>query len=159
MNFAHLNLLRDELTADPLTLGYAAHIASGSHATVASMLNERQFEHVFGRFITARTILAELPLAQGSIIINKLAAIAKIDAVVGVAWTFLNTEGGFDVGHPSARAAIDSLVNDQGGLTIAEADALKSLARAPAASRWEVLTGEYGARVAHADVTLALGEL
>lgn len=132
-------------------MGYAAFV-SDAPGQVVNLLNQPTFTMVKSRFITARTILAELGIA-GAIILEKLSGFVALDPTtlppeaqalrVATKWAmrFIESEGlGIDIGHPNTVAILDGL-QAAGVLTIDEANAAKGLAIQPA-SRLEVLVGE-----------------
>ena len=137
--------LKTEIETGPL----AAEYAGGTDEAIAAVLNRSDIIAACERFVSARTILAEVP--AGAEILDKLEAAAT--TIPGVKWAmkFLQTETGIDVGHATTRAQIDALVSG-GVLTETEGGALKNLAL-KACSRAEI-TG-FGA-VTAGDVSRAL---
>jgi hypothetical protein len=130
-----MTVLRDELATDPLGLGYAALLLPPANpGLVAELLNAPARSGVQSRFLTARTVLAEMG-AAGADLLDKLEAAAAYVPAVRWAMLFLKQEGGsatsgIDVGYPGTRSLIDQLA--AGGLiSTAEADALKALAIQP----------------------------
>lgn len=119
------HVLKIEIESGPL----AAECAGKSDDEIADILNEPRFMAVKSRFITARTMLAELPGA--GVILDKLESVAS--SVPEVKWSmkYLTGETGIDVGHPGTIAQIDAL-SAGGVLTMAEAESLKNMALQPA---------------------------
>lgn len=113
--------LRAEIDTGPL----AAECAGGADESIATILNRSDIPTVFSRFVSARTILAEVP--AGATILDKLEAAATTIPDVKWAMKFLQTETGIDVGHATTRAQIDALVS-AGILAETEGAALKNLA-------------------------------
>jgi hypothetical protein len=113
----------------------AAELLGKSDDEMAAILNDKRFTMVKERFITARTLLAELP--NGAELLDKLEVLAPMVSAVKWALKFLQTEGGIDIGHPSTQVQIDALVAGS-ALTVAEGAALKGLA-VSAASRAEIV--------------------
>ena len=120
--------LRTELSTDPLGRGYAAHLPD-SPGIVADMLNAVNRTAVRSRFISARTVLAELGLG-GAAILDALEAVAP--AVSAVKWmmSFVKSDAGVDIGSPVAQGLVDLLVAGA-TLTAPQGAALKSLALQP----------------------------
>lgn len=137
--------LREEIEAGPL----AVECAGKSDAEIADILNDRRFTGVTSRFVTARTILAEV--SGGSAILDKLEAAAP--AVPDLKWAmiFLAGEGGIDIGHAGTRANLEALAA-VGVITDGEAQALLQMAYT-AMSRAE-LAGI--GTITHQDVAQAL---
>lgn len=125
--------LATEITTGPL----AAELTGKSDVEMAAILNDQRFTRVASRFVTARTILAELGAVQGATVLDKLEAAAAVSSPVKWMMRFLQTDGGVDIGHPQTSAAIDGLVAGE-ILTASEGAALQALAVVPA-SRAEIL--------------------
>ena len=130
----NLAALHTELTTDPLALGYAKFLP-GDPVHAAALLNDPRFTKIKTRFVTARTVLAEV--AGGAALLDKLQSIGATQSAVKYAMTFLNQEGGIDIGNAATQGMVDQLVAGA-ALTAAEGTALKNLALQPA-SRAEVL--------------------
>lgn len=94
----------------------------------ADLLNAKTMLDVQSRFITARTILAEI--ADGAALLDKLEALATQVSAVKWAMKFLTSEGGLDIGHANTQGQIAALVAG-GALTAAEGKALQDLALQP----------------------------
>lgn len=139
--------LAEELRTDPAGLGYAAHLPD-SPGLVVDMLNALTRTAVKSRFVTARGVLAEVD--GGAQILDKLEALAAGVSEVKWAMKFLLTDG-IDVGHPRTRGLLDQLAA-AGGLTAADAKALKDLALQPASRAEELGLGF----ITEADVRVAL---
>jgi hypothetical protein len=124
--------LQQELQTDPLGLGYAQFVPQAPGLLV-EMLNAPNYTKHKSRFVTARTVLAEV--ADGATILDKLETAAQTNSAVKWAMRFITTDG-IDVGYPVTQQLLDSLVGTT--LTQTESDSLKNLALQPA-SRAEVL--------------------
>lgn len=124
-------VLRTELITDPLAIGYAGK----SDDEVTDLLNALSYSKIKPRFITARSMLAEIPTAAQ--ILDKLEATATSISSVKWAMFYLKGEGGIDIGHPATIAQLDDLVT-YSILTNDEATAVKNMAIQPA-SRAEIL--------------------
>ena len=141
--------LRTELLTDPLARGYASKLQD-SPGVVADMMNAPIYSMPKERFISARGLLAAHGFA-GAAILDKLEAAAPAVSMIRWALSFMKTDSGIDVGHPSTRALIDQLVVG-GVLTVSDAELIKNMAIQPA-SRAEVLGIGY---VREADIRAAL---
>lgn len=84
---------------------------------------------VQSRFVTARTVLAEV--SGGAALLDKMQSIGTTQPAVKYAMTFLNQEGGIDIGNPATQGMVDQLVAGA-ALTAAEGAALKGMANRPA---------------------------
>lgn len=113
--------LKTEIETGPLS----AECAGGTDEAIAAILNRRDISAPCGRFVSARTILAEVP--GGAVILDKLESVVTSIPDVKWAMKFLQTETGIDVGHATTRAQIDALVT-AGVLTESEGTALKDMA-------------------------------
>jgi hypothetical protein len=127
-----MSTLQTELTTDPLNRGYAQHIPD-CPGILVNLLNEPVYQKHKTRFVTARTVLAEV--AGGAEILDKLELAAQSNSAVKWAMRFVTTDG-IDVGYLGTQQLLDSLVGTT--LTQAECDAIKNLAL-QSASRAEVL--------------------
>lgn len=116
--------LKNELTIDPLGIGYARM----TPAEIEASLNAKTRSRIVERWVTARTILAEC--AGGAKILDKLEAAAAQISEVKWAMRFLQQEGGIDAGHPATLAMVEQL-QAAGILTVDEAVALGALAVEP----------------------------
>lgn len=124
--------LQTELSNDPLQRGYAGM----TDAECAADLNEKRYAQVAERWITERTIMAEL--ADGQAIMEVLETVAEQSGEVARAVKWLDpARGGLNIADAKVRAQIDDLATAQ-LLTQQQAEALKALAEQPA-SRAEVL--------------------
>lgn len=125
--------LKDEITNDPLGLGYAG-LLPDCPGTVCDLLNAPARAAVAERFVTARTVLAEC--AGGAQILDKLDALSAV--VPEVKWAMrLILAQGIDVGFASTRVLLDTLAAN-GALTQGEAAALKNLALQPCSRATEL---------------------
>lgn len=112
--------LQAEIETGPL----ATECAGKSDAEVAAILNAPHAPGVRPRFVTGRTILAEI--AAGADILDKLEAAAPNIPPLKWAMRFLIGEAGIDIGHPGTRAQITALAA-AGVITEPERDALLSM--------------------------------
>ena len=144
-----MSALSNELSSDPLNRGYAQYIPDNP-GMLAVMMNTLDYTMVKTKFVTARTVLAEHGSA-GAAALDKIDAAGASDSAVKWAMKFVTSEPGIDVGHPTTRALLNSMVPSV--LTQQEADMLLDMAVQPA-SRAEVLGIPV---VTAADVQQALG--
>ena len=142
-----MSTLQTELTTDPLNRGYAQYIPD-CPGILVNLLNDPVYQKHKTRFVTARTVLAEV--TGGAEILDKLETAAQTNSAVKWAMRFVTTDG-IDVGYPGTQQLLDSLVGSV--LTQTECDALKNLAL-QSASRAEVLGLPY---VTEQQVRNALG--
>jgi len=113
--------LQAELETGPLS----TECAGKTDVEIAEVLNTPRFPGIRSRFISARTILAEL--ADGAVILDKLEAAAPGIPPLKWAMRFLSGETGIDIGHAGTRVNIEMLAAG-GILTAAERDALLAMA-------------------------------
>lgn len=99
--------------------------ATGTDSEIAAVLNFPQIAGTQSRFITARTILAEI--ANGAAILDKLEGAAPAIPPLKWAMRFLTGETGIDIGHDGTRQNIQMLAA-AGVLTSGEAADLLALA-------------------------------
>lgn len=123
--------LKTEILTGPL----AAELVGKSDNEISDVLNDMRYTAVKSRFITVRTMLAEL--AGTGAIIDKLDVAAASIPEVREALRYLRGETGIDVGHPGTIAQLDALVAG-GVLTNDEAESVKAMAMQPI-SRAELL--------------------
>jgi len=136
------HILKTEIDAHP-------EWAALSDNEIAALLNAKTLTSVQSRFVTARSILAEI--ADGADILDRLEAASAFVPAVKWAMLYLKGETGIDVGYPSTRAQLDALAAGS-ILTIDQAEALKAMANVPA-SRAEILgLGQ----ISYGDVSRAL---
>lgn len=146
----NIQALQEELQTDPLNLGYAQYIPH-SPGWVAALINAPNLLLVKEKYVTVRTLLAELGVL-GAVIAEKLSTfgnsstVYEIEEIQGLkiatkwAMKFIDSDGqGLDLGHPNTQNMIDGLVGAS-VLTNTEGAALKALAMQPA-SRAEQLFG------------------
>lgn len=126
-------VLRAEIDTGPL----ASELVGKSDDDVAAILNDKQFTAIQERYVTARTVLAELGATVGATILDKLEAAATQSSPVKWMLKFLTQDSGLDVGQSETQGCIDALAMT-GVLTSDEATALKNMALLPA-SRAEIL--------------------
>lgn len=125
--------LRTEIDTGPL----ATECAGQSDDAVAAILNDKRFAATGERYVTARTVLAELGATTGAAILDKLDAAATQSSPVKWMLKFLTQDSGLDVGQTETQGCIDAMALD-GVLTADEAMALKNMALLPT-SRAEIL--------------------
>jgi hypothetical protein len=113
--------LKAEIDAHPEWVGF-------SDNAIADLLNAKTLTSVQSRFVTARSILAEI--ADGAAILDALESASAMVPAVKWAMVYLKGETGVDVGYPSTRAQLDALVAG-GVLTEAQAEAVKGMALLP----------------------------
>lgn len=116
-----MTLLKEEIAAHP-------EWAELSDNEIADLLNAKTQTSIQPRFITARSILAEI--ADGAAILDKLDATAALVPAVKWAMLYLKGETGIDVGYPSTRDQLDGLAQ-AGILTAAQAEEVKTMALQP----------------------------
>ena len=133
-------LLKQEIIDDHLSQEYSAFLPD-STGWVANMLNERKFQAVKTRMVTARGIMASYGIGptQGALFLDKLESLSANIPALKWAMKFLQQETGLDVGEPATQTMLTSLIG-VGGITQAEVDGVKAMAIQPA-SRAEVLFG------------------
>ena len=115
-------LLKEEV------LSRAEFVGLSDDAVTEALNDKSMHKSTQSRFITARTILAEL--ADGSVILDKLEAVATQVSAVKWSMYYLKGESGIDIGHPGTIAQIDGLVSG-GVLTSSEGEELKGMALLP----------------------------
>lgn len=140
-------VLKTEIETGPL----ASECVGQSDDVVAAILNDKRYTATKERYVTARTVLAELGATIGAAILDKLEAAATQSSPVKWMLKFLTQDSGLDVGQAETQGCIDALAI-AGVLTTNEATALKGMALR-ACSRAEI-TG-FGA-VTAGDVSRAL---
>lgn len=126
-------VLRAEIDTGPL----ASELVGKSDDDVAAILNDKQFTATKERYVTTRTVLAELGATIGAAILDKLEAAATQSSPVKWMLKFLTQDSGLDVGQSETQGCIDALAI-AGVLTTDEATALKNMALLPT-SRAEIL--------------------
>jgi len=120
--------LREDILALPADLR-----AQRDTQAIADALNAAGRTKLVSRQVSARTVLAELPISgavTGAGVLDKLEAAGASIPAVKWAVRFLQLETGLDVGHPNTQAMLTVLASAN-VLTTAEADALKALAFVP----------------------------
>lgn len=125
MTFSQLKVVNDERKADPTNRGYAGK----TDAEVATLMNAKSVQVLQSRFITVRTLLAEIGPTLTTSIMTKLEARSEKPVQYAVAAMKTYTEGsGIDIGHANTQAFIDSL-QAGGVLTAEEANAVKNMGK------------------------------
>lgn len=94
---------------------------------LAAGLNAQGLMEIQSRYITARTILAELE--DGAEILAALDAAASSSSAIKYALSFLKQDSGLDVGNPATQAMIDQLTPTV--LSTDQATHLKNMALQP----------------------------
>lgn len=125
--------LKTEIETGPL----ATECAGQSDDAVAAILNDQRYMATKERYVTARTVLAELGATAGAAILDKLEAASAQSSPVKWMLRFLTQDSGLDVGQTETQGCIDALAI-AGVLTTDEAAALKNMALLPT-SRAEIL--------------------
>lgn len=125
--------LKTEIETGPL----ATECAGQSDDAVATILNAKRYTATKERYVTARTVLAELGATAGAAILDKLEAAATQSSPVKWMLKFLTQDSGLDVGQTETQGCIDALAI-AGVLTTDETLALKNMALLPT-SRAEIL--------------------
>lgn len=121
-------ILKTEIDAHP-------EWAALSDNEIAALLNAKTKTSIQSRFVTARSILAEI--ADGADILDALEAASAFVPAVKWAMVYLTGETGIDVGYPSTRAQLDGLAAAS-ILTEVQSEAVKAMALLPT-SRAEIL--------------------
>lgn len=118
------DVLRSEITSDPLSRGYS----SMTDDQVAASLNAKDRVVVEQTFVTAKDLMARMDPSVAATILQKLEAEAANNPVVKWIMSFITGGGeGIDLGHVNTRAQIDALVAG-GVLAPTEGASLKALA-------------------------------
>ena len=115
--------LKTEIETGPL----ATECAGKGDVEIASILNRVDTPAVCERYVTARTVLAELGAEAGAAVLDKLAAAATRSSPVKWMLKFLEQDSGLDVGQAQTQGSIDALVT-AGVLAADEGTALKNMA-------------------------------
>ncbi len=118
------DIIRNEIGVDPLLKGYAAMTNEQKLASLNT--KDRLLKE---KFITARTLLAELDPLVAATIYGKFIAAAAQNPVIAMAVDMLKTYsdgGGIDICHPNTLAFIGTLSGSL--LTAEEVTALQGLA-------------------------------
>lgn len=104
-------LLKQEIIDDPLSQEYSAFLPD-STGWVANMLNERKFQAVKTRMVTARGIMASYGIGptQGALFLDKLESLSANIPALKWAMKFLQQETGLDVGEPATQLMLTSLI-------------------------------------------------
>lgn len=131
-----LTALREACQQDA---GALALLQAGDANGLREYLNGPGGSVVRSRFITARTVLAEIG-PDGAIILEKLEAVAPTVPAVKWAMRFITQDSGIDIGHPGTQGMTDMLVAG-GALTADEGAALKALALQPITRAEALLPG------------------
>ena len=118
-----ISVIRNELTADPLGIGYSGM----THSEAAAALNTANRTRVAETYANAKTILAHLGSTAGSAFLDGLEAAASSNRAVYWVLSFIKSDGGVNVGDPETRAALDALAAG-GVLETASVTAVKALA-------------------------------
>jgi hypothetical protein len=101
---------------------------SGTNAEVAAWCNTPSITVTRERFVTTRTLMAELGPVMADAILTKLEAAAAQSPLINRTLLMLRpSEGGIDVALPAVVGQLNALVSDF--LTQAEADSVSALAQ------------------------------
>lgn len=122
-----MSALRDRINARP---DLAALVVARELDEIAAKLNAEGLSVVRSRYITMRTISAEIPREDARAIVTALVSAATVDVLADEAVRFLRTNSGYDIGDPGAQEYIDEMAA-AGALTADRARVLKGLALAP----------------------------
>ncbi|QNN24351.1 hypothetical protein HED60_19425 [Planctomycetales bacterium ZRK34] len=139
----NVGILRDELTNDPLEVGYA----SMTDAEAATALNLPDRTRVISRRITSLTILSELG-ADAAEMLERVATAAQTNKAVAIALQALQSYsdgGGIDIGNDVTRSTIDTLLAAE-VLSDDEANALKAMATETISRATELGLGHVASR-------------
>lgn len=101
---------------------------AGNDTAAAERVSEIAPKEPVSTLITERTVFAAFAdPAEGETVLQSLEAAAQSNAVIARAIQWLKPgEGGLDIGHPSARAMLDSL-QQAGVLTASQVTTIKAL--------------------------------
>jgi hypothetical protein len=144
------NVLKTELTTDPLGLGYGQLLVDAPGHVVDLLNAPNRDKRMGSRFVTARTVLGECGLIGGSIL-DALTKAAETQSTVKWALTFLSQDAGLDVGEPATQYQIAQLEQYQ-FLSTAQASALRNLALRPCSRAEKLGLGH----VTEADIRAAM---
>jgi len=100
--------LQNEITTDPLERGYA----DMSDAEVAASLNAEDITTTYERFVTYRTLMAEIGATEAATIRAKIMGAMEAQPPLALAHDMLScyeTGGGIDFGHDGTRAFLDQM--------------------------------------------------
>ena len=115
--------LKTEIETGPL----ATECAGQSDDDVAAILNDKRFMATGERYVTTRTVLAELGATAGAAILDKLESAATQSSPVKWMLKFLTQDSGLDVGQTETQGCIGALAL-AGVLNADEATALNGMA-------------------------------
>lgn len=115
--------LKTEIETGPL----ATECAGGTDEGITDILNRQDISAIQERWVTTRTVLAELGATAGAAILDKLQAASASSSPVRWMMTFLAQDSGIDIGNVQTQASIDGLIT-AGVLTSAEGASLKNMA-------------------------------
>jgi hypothetical protein len=142
-----INLLHTEITTDPLSLGYAALVASGSDGGIAALLNAFSAVQISRGIVTTEVFLSDFGVQILTILSD-----ATLSVSFGPAVKMLSFARTIDYGHSVVQGALAKMVQASvGGLTSAQVSAITSRP----ASRAEILFGG-GVVVTSNDIAKAL---
>lgn len=142
--------LAEYIAASPDLSGFP--LTSDGAFAIAEALNAPGGEAIRSRFVTARTVLAELG-PNGAVVLDKLEAAAASVSAVKWGMRFITQDSGIDIGHPGTQGMIDQLVG-AGVLTASEGAAVKGLALQPV-RRVELAVDGWVGPVSIADIETA----
>lgn len=127
-----MSALRDELTTDPLGLGYAGM----TNGEVEASLNAKTRMRTIEKRIGYGAVMATLGVEAGAAVLDALELTATKSSPVKWAMKLLAADN-LDVGNPQTRLQIDALAA-AGVLTVAQATTLKGLAEEPCSRAQEL---------------------
>lgn len=137
MTPAQLTALKSEVQTDPAAMGYAALLPAAPGQVCIKLNAVNALKCLQPRFVTARTILAEISgggallkaLEKASVLPAAGATAQQVEVAASTEYAlkFLNQDSGLDCGNPGTQSLIDALVS-MTALTAAQGTALKGLA-------------------------------
>lgn len=120
-----MTILRDELTNDPLSIGYAGM----TNGEVEAALNAKTRTRIVEKRIGYGAVLSALGADAGAAVLDKLEAASGQKSPLKWAMKLLAADN-LDIGNPQTRLQIDALAAAS-VLTVAQATTLKGLAEEP----------------------------
>jgi hypothetical protein len=145
-----ISQLRTEITTDPLSIGYAALIASGSDGGIAVLLNAPSVTQISRGIVTTEVFLADFGVQILTILSD-----TTLSGSFGPAVKLLSLARTIDYGHSVVQGALAKMVQaNVGGLTSAQVSAITNRP----ASRAEILFGA-GVVVTSSNIATALGRI
>lgn len=147
--------LKSEMDSGPLAQDIMPHLAANEHQVIADLLNDPAKGAMMpvSTFINARSLMSKLGAAAGATVLETLSALVTTNPVIKWSMSFIQSEGGIDIGDAQAQGMVDQLVAG-GALTQVQGNALKALGQRQA-SRAELLFG-IGTALTDTDIREAL---